>query len=221
MTVSTKVPASRAGGSTPGMPMAGPIAAPRVVGNRRLRTGGIALAVMLLALGAALSAIALVSAARTASYLAVAKPVAVGQTITADDLTTIQLSGGAGLKAIPAAQVNAVIGLHAAVELVPGALLVPAELTNKPTLRLDEAQFGLSVKASQLPSSKLVPGQDITLIELGTGAGAGTPFRARIVDIRMSSDGSAQLYIAVPQDSLSALLPALTSGVAVVLKASN
>ncbi len=98
--VSTKVPASRMNGS----PAGGPMPMPRVVGNRRIRTGGIALATMLLAFGAALSGIALVSVAKTSAYLAVAKPVAVGSQIAATDLTTVQLSGGGGLTLIPAVE---------------------------------------------------------------------------------------------------------------------
>lgn len=220
MTASTKVPASRAGGSTPGMPMAGPIAAPRVVGNRRLRTGGIALAVMLLVLGAALSAIALVSASRTASYLAVAKPVAMNQTITLDDLTTVQLSGGAGLTAIPAAQANAVVGLHAAVGLVPGALLVPGDLSNSPLLGPNDAQLALPVRASGLPSGDLAAGQFVTLYVNNAPAGT-QPFEVRIVDITIHSDGSALMHIAVPVGQVEDVIQAINTGVSVVLKASR
>jgi hypothetical protein len=203
------------------MPMAGPIAAPRVVGNRRLRTGGIALAVMLLALGAALSAIALVSASRTASYLAVAKPVAVGQVIVAEDLTTTQLSGGAGLQAIPAAQIAQVVGKHAAVSLVPGALLVVGDLNDKSLLPAGFAQVGLSVGAERLPSGDLKAGDEITLIVMGTGADAGTDYSAIIVDITAKPDGGALMHVAVPEGKVLGVLQGIAAGVSVVLKAQD
>src|SRR5262245_14708047 len=114
MTVSAKIPVSRPGGSPSGGGGAGPIAAPRVVNNRRIRTGGILLAVLLLVLGAALSGLALLSATRTSAYLAVAKQVPVGQTVQASDLKTVELSGGQGLEAIPANQINTVVGRRAA-----------------------------------------------------------------------------------------------------------
>ena len=83
MTVSAKIPSNRTTDPTMNGAGGGPIAAPRVVNNRRVRTGGVLLGVLLLVLGAALSGLALLSATRTSAYLAIARQVPVGKQITA------------------------------------------------------------------------------------------------------------------------------------------
>ncbi len=221
--VSTKVPASRINGS----PAGGPMPMPRVVGNRRIRTGGIALATMLLAFGAALSGIALVSVAKTSAYLAVAKPVAVGSTIAATDLTTVQLSGGGGLTLIPAVNLTSVVGRHAAVSLVPGTLLSPNQLTDKPLVGSDQAQVGIAVAARNLPAATLAPGEPIVLVPLSAPSAASpdTPreYDATVVDVSaVGGDGSIILHIAISAD-LAPTIVALNAsgGLAIVLKPGN
>ena len=81
MTVSAKIPSNRTTDPTINGAGGGPIAAPRVVNNRRVRTGGVLLGVLLLVLGAALSGLALLSATRTSSYLAISRPVPVGEAL--------------------------------------------------------------------------------------------------------------------------------------------
>jgi hypothetical protein len=142
---------------------------PRVVGNRRLRTGGIALATMLLAFGAALSGIALLSVAKTSAYLGVKQDVPVGSVVQASDLTSVQLSGGSGLTLIPAADLRQVIGKHAAVELRPGTLLSPTELNDQPLATGNQAQMGIVVNSTLMPQH-LAVGQKVILLPLGASA---------------------------------------------------
>jgi SAF domain len=223
--VSTKVPVGRVGGT--GSPLDGPMPMPRVVGNRRIRTGGIALATMLLAFGAALSGIALVSVAKTSAYIAIAKPVAVGSTITPDELTTVQLSGGGGLTLIPAANLNTVVGRHAAVSLIPGTLLSPGQLTDKPLVGSDQAQVGIAVAARNLPATTLAPGEAIVLVPLTAPSTSGPAvpheYAATVVDVSaVGSDGSIVLHIAIAAD-LAPTIVALNAagGIAIVLKPGN
>lgn len=208
MTASTKIPSSRANGA---LVPSGPVPAPRVVGNRRIRTGGVALAVMLLAFGAALSGIALLLVSRTSSYLAVARPVQVGTQLTAADLKTVQLRGG-GLTPIPAAEINAVVGLRASVSLVPGTLLAAADLTNKSLISADEAQIG--IRASNLPASRLRPGDQIQLVPLQAGASSTTTtYTATVVDVGTpGNDGGAEMHIAVPADLAATLVTLNANG---------
>ncbi|HKD97709.1 MAG TPA: flagellar biosynthesis protein FlgA [Micromonosporaceae bacterium] len=208
MTTSTRTTGGRTTGAAPLTPPR-PIPVPRVVGNRRVRAGGIALAAMLLALGAALSGIALVSATRTGSYLAVAREVPIGQVITADDLMTVELSGGAGLDVIPADQENAVLGKHAATTLKPRALLVGADLTDNSPLRPDQAQIGLGVRASALPSPDLAAGDQLWLVPLSPmAAGAGPKqYPATVIAIgRPGPDGTVMLSVAVDAGAATDIL---------------
>jgi hypothetical protein len=211
MTVSTKTPTNRASGSPSGGSGGRPIPAPRVVNNRRIRTGGVLLAVLLLVLGAALSALALLSATRTSAYLAVGSHVDIGTKITAQDLTTVQLSGGQGLSAIPASQVNSVIGQYAGVPLVPGTLLSPGQLTNRPIITNNEVEIGLSFPASRLSSANLAAGDRIVLFPLATGPG--TQFNATVVDVgARASDGSVGLHLAVGPDEAAAIVSLSANG---------
>jgi hypothetical protein len=220
--VSTKVPVSRTSGT--GIP-GGPVPVPRIVGNRRIRTGGIALATMLLALGAALSGIALVSVSKTSAYLSVKVPVSVGSQISAADLTSVQLSGGGGLTLIPATDINSVVGRHAAVSLVPGTLLSPAQLTDKALVGAGQAQIGLGVGASNLPAAHLSPGDQILLVPLGAGAAkASQPsYSATVIDVSASgSDGGLVMHVAVDADLAPTIVTLNASGgLGVVLKSGN
>ena len=221
MTVQAKIPASRSGGAGAG---AGPIAAPRVVGNRRLRAGGIALAIMLGALGMALSAIALISATRTHAYLAMKHDVPIGQKITADDLTTVQLSGGAGLSAVPANQINTVVGRFSTTNLIHGTLLSPDELSQTSVLSGAQAQVGVSVKGANMPAQALKPNDKIWLVAGSSAAVAATggvpKFDATVVSSSApASDGTVTLYLAVaPGDAPLIVNLNLNGGLGVVLR---
>jgi len=221
MTVSIKTPANRASGPPSGGSGGRPIPAPRVVNNRRIRTGGVLLAVLLLVLGAALSALALLSATRTSSYLAVGHQVQIGSQITAQDLTTVQLSGGQGLSAIPADQINSVIGQRAAVTLLPGTLVASGELTDQNLVKPNDAQIGISVRSSSLPSATLRAGDQVWLVPLATPTGgtAGTVrYDATVIDVGTpGSDGSVALHVAVDANSAPSIV-ATNGGLAIVLK---
>jgi hypothetical protein len=207
MTVSAKIPANRTTDPRVNGAGGGPIAAPRVVNNRRVRTGGVLLGVLLLVLGAALSGLALLSATRTSSYVAVARTIQTGQKIAPTDLKYVELSGGQGLSAIPAGSVNAVIGQFAGTTLYAGALVVPNDLSK--TTLVDQNQASIGIHVSNLPSSTLKPGDHVTLVTPGSTPGtAGTTYPATIIDFGSpGGDGSVFMHVAV---DLSAA-PILTS----------
>jgi hypothetical protein len=206
MTVSAKIPASRSANATTAGNGGGPIAAPRVVNNRRVRTGGVLLGVLLLVLGAALSGLALLSATRTSAYVAVARQIPTGKQITAADLSTVELSGGQGLAAIPANQVNSIIGRYASTTLYPGALVVPSELTNTTLVDSNQAEIGIHV--STLPSSSLKPGDRVVLVATGGAPGAPTQtFPATVIDIGApAGDGSVSMHVAVESNFAPVIL---------------
>lgn len=208
-------------------PTAGPIAAPRVVNQRRIRTGSLALATMLLALGAALSGLALVSVSRTNSYLAVAQAVPQGAQITAADLRSVELRVSSGLSAIPARSINLVIGKRAAVALVPGSLLVPGALTDKELIGPGQAQIGLGIKAVNLPALALHPGDQVLVVSTATAAGgdateatAPQQFPATVVDAYgQPGEGTVVLHLAVAVELAPAIAKlAATGDVALVLR---
>jgi hypothetical protein len=206
MTVSAKIPASRTSGQTTAGNGGGPIAAPRVVNNRRVRTGGVLFGVLLLVLGAALSGLALLSATRTSAYVAVARNIPAGKQITAADLKYVELSGGQGLSAIPAGQVNGVINRYAGTTLYTGTLVVLSELTKTTLINGNQAEILIHVGG--LPSSTVKPGDQVTLVAPSPTPGtAGQTYQATIIDFGApGSDGSVSMHVAVDSSAAPILL---------------
>ena len=62
------------------------------------------------------------------AVLAVTHQVPAGQVIRASDLSTVSISGGAGLRAIGAADRASVVGQTASVPLMPGTLITRSQL---------------------------------------------------------------------------------------------
>jgi hypothetical protein len=182
-----------------------------VVGNRRIRAGGIALAVMLLALGAALSGLALVSVSRTTSYLVIVRQVSENAQIQDADLGTVELSGGKNLEAIPATYRKSVVGKYAKVELLPGALAISSEFSGTAPLGLGGQNMAVSVAAKNMPAG-LKTGDKITIYPNSTTTGSSWSDIVVVEIVRASGDGAAVLTVAVPPSDADALSLAIASG---------
>ncbi len=144
--------------------MPAPVAPPKVIRQRRMRPGLLGLAVLLIALGGLGAAFAITSVKATGSYLAVARPVPQGTTLTADDLVTVQVAGGAGLAPVPASQQAQVVGKRAAVTLMPAPCSPWPQLTDKPLLTAGQQQVALGLRADQVPARRLLPGDKVILV---------------------------------------------------------
>jgi hypothetical protein len=203
-------------------PVDAPIEPPRVVRQRRTRPGLLGLAVLLIALGGLGAAFAVMSVRSTGSYLAVARPVAAGTAVSADDLMTVEVAGGRGIAPIPADRRAAVIGLRAAVPLLPGTLLTSAQLTNKALLAAGQQQIALGLKLSQIPARHLNPADKVQVV--GTprkddqGAAAVTRYDATVIDTVAQDKSNSVLYLAVDaRDAAAIVLLAAEGRVAVLL----
>lgn len=208
-------------------PIDAPVPAPKIVRQRRMRPGLLGLAVLLVALGGLGSAWAVTTVRATGDYLAIARPVAIGSRLTEADLTTVQLAGGQGLRPVPAADRDKVVGRYAGVALTPGSLLTVGQLTDKPLLGPGRQQVSLGLKPSQVPAKQLKPGNAVLLV--GTpGANAGrdgarppvtTRFEGVIVDTDASDPETIVVYVAVAdRDAPAVVTLASQDRVAVVLK---
>ncbi|MFG1925526.1 SAF domain-containing protein [Cryptosporangium sp. NPDC048952] len=144
----------------------GPVPAPRVVGQRRVRGGHLGLAVALVAIGGLLAAFAFYAATRTGDFLAVRRPVAAGATITEQDLAVVQVNSAAGLTPVPSSQRGNVVGKRAKVSLVPGTLLTADQLTDTELVGPGQQQVGIGLKPEQMPASQLRPGDKVRLVAL-------------------------------------------------------
>jgi hypothetical protein len=137
---------------------------PATLGQRRTRWGALALAVLLMAVGGLLSGFAFLASTRTQSCLAVSRPVPAGATVTAADVTPVQVTVVAPLAPIPAERVRDAVGKRAAVSLVPGTLLTAAQLTDEPLVRSDQRQVGVGLPPERMPARTLHPGDRVQLV---------------------------------------------------------
>ncbi|WBB96791.1 SAF domain-containing protein [Solwaraspora sp. WMMA2080] len=198
-----------------------PVTPPKIVRQRRVRPGLLGLAVLLIALGGLGSAFAVTSVRATGSYLAVARDVSVGAVLSADDLVTVQVAGGQAIKPVPASQLDQVVGLRAAVALVPGSLLTPAQLTNEPMIGPDQQQIAIGLRADQVPARQLNPGDKLILVGTPTrnaSENAVTRFDATVIDVAADDRSGIIAYLALAaRDVPAVVVLAAEDRIAVVL----
>ena len=108
------------------------------------------------------------------SVLAVAQPVAAGEVITAADLRVVRVSASEGVASVPASRSGDVVGKTAAVALVPGALLAPAQVGVASTLQPGQAVVGIALKPGQAPAS-LRAGTRVEVIDTVKGPSGHQP----------------------------------------------
>ncbi|MGW1521437.1 SAF domain-containing protein [Streptomyces sp. NPDC002287] len=165
----------------PGGPADSPAPAPRVVRQRRRRPGLIALSVALIAAGGLSGALLFTASGQRSSVLVVARDVPVGATLTEADLAPASLALDPVVKAVPAAKKAGLVGQRAAVALKAGSLLSPGQITAVSLVKNGEQLVGVALKPSQLPASRLAPGQKVLIVstpdpaQAGAAAVAGKP----------------------------------------------
>src|SRR5437762_68664 len=104
--------------------------------------------------------------------LAAARAIGAGQTVTAADVTTVKVAVEAGVATVPASQLSTVVGQVAAVPLVAGTLLSPAQFAGAVWPGSGEAVIAVPVKPGRLPSG-LSAGAHVTVLVVQTGSPGG------------------------------------------------
>ncbi len=151
--------ASRPATSTPPAPTA-------VVGFRARRRSPamMALGVALIVGGAMGGFLLYQETGERTPVLAVAKEVPVGDVIEASDLMEVSLSLDPAVKVFEADQRGEVEGKRAAVALVPGSVLAKEQVTDRELVKDGEQLVGIGLKASQLPATRLSPGDEVQIV---------------------------------------------------------
>ncbi|MGW6412307.1 SAF domain-containing protein [Streptomyces vinaceus] len=147
----------------PGSP-GGPAAAPRVVRQRRRRPGLIALSVALISAGGLSGALLFTASGQRSAVLVVARDVPVGAAIVDADLAPASLALDPAVKVVPVAKRSGMVGQRAAVALKAGALLSPGQVTSVSLVKAGEQVVGVALKPSQLPASRVAPGQMVLIV---------------------------------------------------------
>lgn len=163
--------------------------------------------------------------------LAMSSSVPQGARISASDLRLVRVADDPGLSPIPSSQEDSVIGRRAAVTLVPGTLLTPADLSSSPLLGAGEASVGLDLKPGQFPAG-LAPGESVVVIQTQAQAQAqappasGTPGsptnanvlvdRATVISVTPPNPSSGtsdeQVTLALPADLATEVVSAASAG---------
>ncbi|MFE2823522.1 SAF domain-containing protein [Streptomyces sp. NPDC059271] len=145
--------------------VAGPVSPPRVSARRR-RPGVIALSLGLIAAGGAGVAVLLLQVGHRTDVVTVVRDVQVGQVLTEQDLGKASISLDPAVKAVTADHLDQVVGKRAAVELRPGSLLAPSQVTKDSLVKVGEQLVPIGLKPEQIPATALVPGQKVELVHV-------------------------------------------------------
>ncbi|MFH8698944.1 SAF domain-containing protein [Streptomyces chartreusis] len=152
---------------------AGPVAPPRVSARRR-RPGVIALSLALIAAGGAGVAVLLLQVGHRTEVVTVVRDVQVGQVVTEDDLGKVSIALDPAVKAVRGNDLDSVVGKRAAVELKPGSLLAPTQVTKDSLVKAGEQLVPIGLKPEQVPATALVPGQNVQLVHVPAQGQAAT-----------------------------------------------
>ncbi|MDG9709732.1 SAF domain-containing protein [Streptomyces sp. DH10] len=144
---------------------AGPVAPPRVSARRR-RPGVIALSLALIAAGGAGVAVLLMQVGNRTEVVTVVRDVQVGQVVTEEDLGKASIALDPSVKAVRGSDLDSVVGKRAAVELKPGSLLAPSQVTKDSLVKAGEQLVPIGLKPEQVPATALVPGQKVQLVHV-------------------------------------------------------
>jgi hypothetical protein len=164
------------------------VAPPRVSARRR-RPGVIALSLALIAAGGAGVAVLLLQVGHRTDVVTVVRDVQVGQVLSEDDLGKASVALDPAVRAVRADDLESVVGKRAAVELKPGSLLAPSQVTRGSLVKSGEQLVPVGLEPKEIPATALVPGQKLKLVHVpaqGT-AEAGKPADAavRTIDARV------------------------------------
>ncbi len=130
--------------------------------RRPSRPYGQMLLALLLIVGCALgAAVAFARAGDTTSVVVMSDGVARGETIGREDLTTTRVSGVDD--AIPADELDDLVGRTATVDLLPGQIVLTEASTADPVPAQGEALVGVALEPSQVPAD-LGPGDSVMVL---------------------------------------------------------
>ena len=176
----------------------------------------IALGIVALCLGGLLSYVIYSRVATETAVVAVANTVYRGELIDRDDLTAITLQGTSLAQAVPARELDNLVGKRAAFDLPQGSVVVSSAVTAEAVPAVGRAVVGLKLAMGRVPTSLLVPSSDLRLVALppqdgGTDKLTGDAFVARVIDQAPGADGATILLnvdVAAAQAPTIALLAA-------------
>lgn len=145
--------------------------------KRRRSIPHLLLGALLVIVCAAASLVMSLNSGHRDSVLALARPVPVGQELTAQDLKQVSIAADPGMSVVDASQAANVVGKTMSASLPAGALLTPEAVGGAGIPESGQAIAALSLKAGQFPP-EVSPGSHVSVVlvpgQLGA-AQAGPP----------------------------------------------
>jgi hypothetical protein len=129
-----------------------------------------ALAILLVALGAASAAYLVINAGHRVGAVEIVAEVGQGQQIPASAIREVQINADSDVHYVAWQFANRVTGVFAAVQIPAGTLLTPTMTTSTSNLTTGKVEVGLSLKPGQAPTDLLI-GQTVRAFPVGTGSG--------------------------------------------------
>lgn len=176
-----------------------PVPASPVKGRRNPKW--IALGVVALCLGALGGLFLYTDLSKAQTVVAVTSTVYRGSVVKATDLTAVTVGSTPGIRTVPAARLETLVGQRAAVDLLAGSLL-PADAIAPVVLpAAKRALVGVNLPVGRAPQGFLVPGSAVRLIALPP-EGSDPAYRdkysnlaiqGRVVDSTPGADGLSTL----------------------------
>lgn len=171
---------------------------PRLPGRRNPKW--IALGIVALCLGGLLSYVIYARIATETAVVAAAHTVYRGETIERSDLATVTLRGGSLPHAIPATQLNDLVGKRAAFDLVEGSVISWTSVAVSTIPAEGRAIIGVKLAPGRAPSNLLLPASRVRLIAMPADADssitdklAGSIFAGSVIDQSQAADGTSIL----------------------------
>jgi hypothetical protein len=176
-----------------------------VPGGGRQRRWSLALLAVLLTVGSALAFVVLwLNAGERHPVLAVARPVEAGTPLTADDIKVVRISTDPGITPLSSSLRDEVIGQPAAVDLLPGSLLVPDSVGTGEVLDDNTQVVAIPINSSRVPD--LERGDHVTVFRTDTAGGGQASVmeigEARVMGVEDAEGGQVSVEISVDVDAV-------------------
>lgn len=188
---------------------------------RRKNPVRITIAVAVTALGALIVGYAFLTISDTVGVVVANQTIERGTTITSDDLLVGSIKADPSIATVPASDLQDLLGQVAAVEIVEGSLVSPAEVTSDPIPGIGETLVNLALQPGQFPP--LYGGAPVRVVSTASNndeppTEAPRFIEAVVVDSTPTEDGLMIVNVVVSSDQAGLLATrAATGRIAVVL----
>ena len=191
--------------------------------TRQRHRGFIALAVALIVGFGAIGGYLYSTAGAKTPVVMVIHRIGVGQVVQRSDLTTVPVSGR--VVAVAGDNLASVVGLRAAVTLLPDTLLQRAMVTAGQSVPAGQAQVGVAVRSGQIPADGLAAGDLVRVVQLPTKGSADAQAsvlteRAQVFSSRPDPalSGGTLVTVVVPEAASTAVAAASGVGAVALVK---